>query len=228
LEIITHNGPAFISANLTQILAKLGVKYFTSSAYYPQGNGQVESTNKNMVRIVKRLIKDKPRQWHSLLTYALWEDRTTTKLSTDCTPFQLVYGQEALLQTELEISSLRLMLQIEELNYSDVSQRMNTLLDLEEKRMFTLDNIKRIQQTVKKYFNKSVKTVKFKVNEKLLLWDSAHADRGRHSKFQTLWLGPFKITFVLGTNSYILKYLQEQLFSYSTNGSHLKHYVEPT
>jgi hypothetical protein len=48
------------------------------------------------------------------------------------------------------------------------------------------------------------------------------------SKFQKLWLGPFKIAFVLGTNSYILKYLQEQLSSYNNNGSHLKHYVEPT
>jgi hypothetical protein len=48
------------------------------------------------------------------------------------------------------------------------------------------------------------------------------------SKFQELWLGPFKITFVPGTNSYILKDLQERLFSYNTNGSHLKHYVKPT
>jgi hypothetical protein len=29
------------------------------------------------------------------------------------------------------------------------------------------------------------------------------------SKFQKLWLGPFKIAFVLGANSYILKDLQE-------------------
>jgi hypothetical protein len=48
------------------------------------------------------------------------------------------------------------------------------------------------------------------------------------SEFQVLWLGPFKIAFVLGTNSYILKYLHDRLFSYSTNSSHLKHYVEPT
>jgi hypothetical protein len=61
-EIITDNGDAFISAKLTQFLAKLGVKHFTSSAYYPQGNGQAESTNKNLVRIIKRLIEDKPRQ----------------------------------------------------------------------------------------------------------------------------------------------------------------------
>jgi hypothetical protein len=213
---------------LNQFLSKLGVKHFTLSTYYPQGNGKPKSTNKNLARIINSLIKDKPHQWHTLLTYSLWEDCTATKVSTGCTPFQLVYGQEAILPTELELSSLWLMLQIEELNSSNVPQRINALLALEEKRRFSLDNIKRRQQTVKKYFSKRAKAVKFKVNEKLFLWDSTHADRGRHSKFQKLWLGPFKIAFVLGANSYLLKDLEERLFSYSTNGSHLKHYVEPT
>jgi hypothetical protein len=86
----------------------------------------------------------------------------------------------------MELSSLSLMLHVEELNSSDISQRMNSFLALEEKRMFSLGNIKRRQQTVKKYFNKSVKIVKFKVNEKVLLWDSTHVNRGRHSKFQKL------------------------------------------
>jgi hypothetical protein len=62
LEIITDNGPAFISAKLAQFLAKLGVTHLTSSTYYPQGNGQAESTNKNLVRIIKSLIEDKACQ----------------------------------------------------------------------------------------------------------------------------------------------------------------------
>jgi transposase InsO family protein len=62
LEIITDNGPIFISTKLTHFLAKLGVKHFTSLASYPQGNGQAEFTNKNLFRIIKRLIEDKPRQ----------------------------------------------------------------------------------------------------------------------------------------------------------------------
>jgi hypothetical protein len=101
------------------------------------------------------------------------------------------------------------MLQIEELNSSNVPQRINALLALEEQRMFVLENIKRRQKTVTKYFNKSTKDVRFKVNEKVLLWDSTHPERGRHSKFQKLWLGPFKISFVLGANSYLLKDLEE-------------------
>jgi hypothetical protein len=120
------------------------------------------------------------------------------------------------------------MLQTEELNSYDVSQRINTLLSLEEQRNFSLENFKRRQQIVKKYFNKRAKTVELKIDDKVLLWDSTHAERGIHSKFQNLWLGPFKIAFILGTNSYLLKYMDERLFSYSTNDSHLKNYVEPS
>jgi hypothetical protein len=98
---------------------------------------------------------------------------------------------------------------MEELNSSNVPQRINALLALEEQIIFSLENIKRRQQTMKKYFNKRAKDVKFKVNEKVFLWDSTHANRGRHSKFQKLWLGPFKIVFVLGANSYLLKDLEE-------------------
>ena len=75
------------------------------------------------------------------------------------------------------------MLQMEELDSSNIPQRINALLALEEHMTFALDNIKRRHQIVKRYFNKSAKAVQFKVNEKVLLWDSTHADRGRDSKF---------------------------------------------
>jgi len=60
LKIILDNGPTFVSTNFTRFLSKFGVKNFTSSTYYPQGNGQAESTNKNLVKILKRIIDDKP------------------------------------------------------------------------------------------------------------------------------------------------------------------------
>jgi hypothetical protein len=46
------------------------------------------------------------------------------------------------------------MLQIEELNSSNSPQRINALLALEEQRKFSIENIKRRQQTGKKYFNR--------------------------------------------------------------------------
>jgi hypothetical protein len=45
---------------------------------------------------------------------------------------------------ELELTSLRLELQAEELNSSDISQRINALLSLEEQRKHALENLKKI------------------------------------------------------------------------------------
>jgi hypothetical protein len=47
----------------------------------------------------------------------------------------------------------------------------------------TLENLRRRKQTVKKYFDKKDKIVTFGANEKALLWDSTHTDKGKHSKF---------------------------------------------
>jgi hypothetical protein len=54
-EILTDNGSTF----MFDVMLHLGVTYdiqlFRSSTYYPQGNGLVESTNKNMIQILKRI-----------------------------------------------------------------------------------------------------------------------------------------------------------------------------
>jgi hypothetical protein len=55
------------------------IKYATN--YYPQGNGLAESTNKNMIKILKKTITDHQRSWHLALPNSLWVDRVTPKES---------------------------------------------------------------------------------------------------------------------------------------------------
>jgi len=86
------------------------VKQFTSSTYYFQGNGQAKSTGKNLINILRKIIYDKPRQWHTLLTNALWEYQNTTKYSIGHTLFQILYGEKTIIPVELELTSLRLEL----------------------------------------------------------------------------------------------------------------------
>jgi len=128
---------------------------------------------------------------------------------------------------ELQFTSLRLAMKAKELNSTDISQRMNALLALEEQRNHALENLKRRKQTIKKYLDKNAKSIKFKVNDKVFLWDSTHDDKCKHSKFQKLCLGPYNIALVVENNPYMLKGFEERLFSFTTNGSHLNHYVEP-
>jgi CRISPR/Cas system CMR subunit Cmr6 (Cas7 group RAMP superfamily) len=108
---------------------------------------------------------------------------------------------------ELELTSLRLSLQAEELKSTDIPQRINALLALKEQRSYALENLKKRQQSVKKYFEKRAKSTTFAVDEKVLLWYSTNADRGKHTKFQKLCLVPYIIAYVVGINSYFLKYM---------------------
>ena len=62
-----------------------------SNAYYPQGNGLVESSNKILVKIIKMFLEDNKRSWHKKLKYALWEDIISTKREIGMSHFQLVY-----------------------------------------------------------------------------------------------------------------------------------------
>jgi hypothetical protein len=63
-----------------------------STNYYPRGNGVAESTNKNLVRILKEMVKDNQINWHNRLHNSLWADRVTPKEVVGNSPYFLVYG----------------------------------------------------------------------------------------------------------------------------------------
>jgi hypothetical protein len=74
-----------------------------STPYYPQGNGLVESSNKSLIKIIKILLEDNKKAWDSKLKFSLWADRVTTKRSLGVSPFQIVYGIEAIFPSHLAL-----------------------------------------------------------------------------------------------------------------------------
>jgi hypothetical protein len=163
---------------------------------------------------LKKIISEKPCQFHTTLTYAQWTYRKTTKNSIGHTPFQLLYGQEVFMLIDLELSSLKHGIQGKELNSIDNPQRFNALLAFEYKKCYSLTNLNKRQQSIKKYFDKKAKTTTFGVGQKVFLWDFANANKGKHSTFYKLWLGPYLVGFVFGSNYYLLKDEKGRIFSY--------------
>lgn len=72
-----------------------------STAYHPQGNGLAESTNKTLTKILKKTITENQRDWDSKLNFSLWAVRVTARRSTGKSPFELVYGTQALFPSQL-------------------------------------------------------------------------------------------------------------------------------
>ena len=84
------------------------IKLLNSSPYYAQANGQAESSNKTLIKLIKKKIEENPRRWHEVLSEALWAHRISRQGATKVTPFELVYGQEAVLPVEVNLDVYRL------------------------------------------------------------------------------------------------------------------------
>lgn len=74
IKIVADNATYFSSKEISTFCYEHGVSLAHSSNYFPQGNSQVESINKNLVVVMKKLMDDSPREWHKNLYEALWAD----------------------------------------------------------------------------------------------------------------------------------------------------------
>ena len=84
-----------------EIIESMGIQVVHSTSYYPQGNGLAESSNKSLVRVIKKLLEDNKKSWDSKLKFALWADRVTIKMSIGNSPFKLVYGTDVVFPIQL-------------------------------------------------------------------------------------------------------------------------------
>jgi len=90
--LVFYNAVYFSSTRLKDFSLDKGIIIRYSANYYPRGNGVVESTNKNLVIILKKMVADNQMNWHNLLHNSLWVDRVMPKEAIGNSPYFLVYG----------------------------------------------------------------------------------------------------------------------------------------
>ena len=139
--ITTDQGSMFISEEFREFAASMGIKLLNSSPYYAQANGQAEASNKGIIKLIKRKIKEQPKKWHMTLNEALWAYRMSCHGATKVSPYQLVYGHEAVLPWEIRLDSRRVTFQ-DQLTAEDYATLMkDELEDLAGHRLNALINI---------------------------------------------------------------------------------------
>ncbi|XP_010273511.1 PREDICTED: uncharacterized protein LOC104609023 [Nelumbo nucifera] len=108
MRILTNNGLSIKNQEVHDLLGQYSARLGTSTPYYPQGNGQVEATNKTLVRMLSKTVADNQKDWIEKLSKTLWAYHITIKKSTQVMPYSLVYGQEAVLPAKIWAISARL------------------------------------------------------------------------------------------------------------------------
>ena len=105
-ELVSDRGTHFLNKTIEELTIQFLIKHRKTSPYHPRANGQTEKTNGILCGILTKTIVGSLTDWDDKLWAALWAYRTAYKVTTQFTPFHLVYGQEAILPIEFEIPSL--------------------------------------------------------------------------------------------------------------------------
>jgi transposase InsO family protein len=66
--LTTDQGSSFMSHQVHEFADSLKIKLLSSSLYYAQANGQAESSNKTLIKLIKKKkIDENPKRWYDAL-----------------------------------------------------------------------------------------------------------------------------------------------------------------
>ncbi|XP_015060342.1 uncharacterized protein K02A2.6-like [Solanum pennellii] len=132
--IITDNAANLNSNLMKEVCEQFKIVHHSSTPYRPKANGAVEAANKNIKKILRRMVQG-TRQWHEKLPFALLGYRTTVSTSIGATSYLLVYGIKAVIPAEVKIPSLRIIVEAEIVDNEWVKTRLEQLALIDEKRL---------------------------------------------------------------------------------------------
>ena len=96
------------------------------------------------------------------------------------------------------------------------------LVELQQVRQQMIEKSEAHQQKIKIIFDKREKVDNFQVGDWVLKWDTIKKDKGKHRKFDSLWIGAFVIAQVQQNNTFKLQNLEgEEVFDGPVNGRFL-------
>ena len=87
-----------------------------------------------------------------------------------------------------------------------IQRRINQIIELNEARETAYDKVQIHEEKMKNTFDRRIKEDVFQVDDLVLKWDIPHEDKGKHGKFNHLWVGPYLIVVHRGYNAFILQY----------------------
>jgi hypothetical protein len=166
--LTTDQGTSFMSNELREFAELYIIKLLNSSPYYAQANGQAESSNRTLINLIKKKIYDNPKHWHKILSEALWVHRISKHSATKVSPFELIYGHEAVLPVEISLNVVRFARQNDLTVIDYYNSMMDNIDEVTDKRVIALGAIEKDKIMVARAYNKKVKAKSFQVGD--LVW----------------------------------------------------------
>ncbi|MCH79728.1 Ty3/gypsy retrotransposon protein, partial [Trifolium medium] len=201
VSIVSDRDPIFMSSFWKEMFRMQGTKLKMSTAYHPETDGQTEVVNRCVETYLRCFIADQPKNWVSWLHWAEYWFNTTYHLSTEKTPFEIVYGRSAptltrWVQGETRVASVQ----------KDLSDRDEALTQLK-------NQLLKAQERMKNQADKRRVERSFNCGDWVFVKLRAHRQQSLvtriNAKLAAKYYGPYPVIEKIGAVAYKLKLPEE-------------------
>ena len=197
LDIVSDRDSKFTGAFWQHLQKLLGTNINLSTAFHPQSDGQTERMNSIVEDMLRHYVRPDQQDWDLYLSLAEFSMNNCYKSSTQCTPFQLVYGKNVLTPASVHMKNLS------EQNPSAkyTAEQMHEHLDEAKTCILAAQN------RDKHYADNRTRPLSFDMGQRVLLsTKNLHIKKSALTrKLHSRFIGPFKVVAKVGKQAYELE-----------------------
>ena len=149
--------------------------------------------------------------------------RTSVRTSTGATPYSLVYGMEVVLPVEVEIPSLRVLLDVKLDEAEWIRTRFNELSLIEERRLAAVCHGQLYQRRMKRAFDQKVRPRSYQIGD-LVLKRILPPGTDNRGKWTPNYEGPYVVKKVFSGGALMLTTMDGEDFLSPVNSDVVKKY----
>lgn len=182
-SLLTDQGTNFMSNVFTEVCKSLKIHKIHTTAYHPQSNGALERSHRTLAEYLRSYVQDDQLTWDEWIPYAMFTYNTCVHNSTKFSPFELIFGTEAILPSQFKNAPTI------SYNYDNYANEMKARL--QQSHQLARKHILEQKEKSKTYYDRNSEPLKIKIGDQVLLRNETRAN-----KLEQIWSEPYPVVSI--------------------------------